>query len=549
MNYKSPLALIAIPAAFVAINLIYLSVLFPVYSASPGFDQDPAYAYLFNGLLLIDGQGPWQVDHPGTPLQLLTAAVILFARGLFFIAGHSLSPDIVDDALANPEPYLYVVSCVLMLLNAGALYYLGLRVRRATDSFMLACLCQASGLAFAMVTPKAAYVSPEALLIFATLCLLGQLAPLAFAAGGTSAAKGNDADHGHCSERWTGVICGLGLAAKVTFLPLFGLALLIRPARKLLTCAGYAVVTLLVLLSPTIKNQERFFNWIWGIASHSGRHGTGESRVIPVSDLIQNFGILLKWFPAFYAVMGALLGYLLVATLRDSAGRNTSHAAPSLRFPLVVLLAVLVQTLLVLKHPGAHYMVPILPLAFAGLAWLLFRVDFDLRQCDPSFGLRWRHLTLGIALVFGLYSVAPTIRQIDRIREQRAAQNSALAVIDREMQRYPDALVICAFRCTMPKYATAFGLIYAPGLSTRPIVRDLLVNFYEYNFFVREFIAPGFKTQTLDALSDEIARGRKIFLVTPRDYPDLAVFDLKKVVATPELTLYEVIGIRSGNAG
>ena len=37
-------------------------------------------------------------------------------------------------------------------LNAGALYYLGLRVRRATDSFMLACLCQASGLAFALVS-------------------------------------------------------------------------------------------------------------------------------------------------------------------------------------------------------------------------------------------------------------------------------------------------------------------------------------------------------------------------------------------------------------
>ena len=548
MNYKNNLSLIAIPAAFVAINQIYLSVLFPIFSGPPGYDQDPAYAYLFNGLLLIDGQGPWQVDHPGTPLQILCAGFILIARGLFSIAGRPMNRDIVDDVLADTEPYLYVASCLLLILNAFALYYLGRRVRRATGNTHLAWLCQVSGLAFGIVTPRAAYVSPEGLLVFATICLLGQLAPLIFAADGTDRANKKKSGRGRCSAKWTGIICGIGLAVKVTFLPLFGLALMLRPARRLLTVAGCALVTLIVLLSPTFKNQERFALWIWNVAGHSGIHGSGRSGAFEVSELLRNFGALLIWFPGFFAVMGALLAYVLFAAFRHCAGRNANHALP-LRFPLVVLLVVTAQTLMVLKHPGAHYMIPVLPLAFVGLAWLLFQLDFHLRQGEPSRALRWRHLTAGIALVYGLYCAVPTIRQIDRMRAQRVAQDQALAVIGARTQQYPDALVICAWRCTMPKYATALGLIYAPGLANRPIVRDLLANYYEYNFLVKEFIAPGFNTLSLDAMSGELARGRKIFLVTPKDYPDLAVFDLKKVVSTAPLTLYEVIGIRSGKSG
>ena len=548
MNYKNLLSLIAIPVAFVAINLRYLSVLFPIFSGPPGYDQDPAYLYLFNGLLLIDGQGPWQVDHPGTPLQVLCAGVILIARSLFSIFGRPMNPGVVDDVLANTEPYLSVASCLLLILNTGALYYLGLRVRRATGNNMLVWLCQISGLAFGIMTPKAAYVSPEALLVFATLCLLGQLAPLIFVADGAHATNESNGSRGLCSARWTGIICGFGLAVKLTFLPLFGLTLMIRPARKLATVAAYAFVTLVVLLSPTFRNQERFYLWIWNIASHSGMHGSGKANVFDISHLLQNIGALFSWFPAFFAVLGALLAYVILVAFRRLGGGSSSGAL-DIRFPLIVLLVVAAQALLVLKHPGAHYMVPVLPLAFVGLAWLLFQVHIHLRQVEPSHDLRWRHLTVGIALVFGLYCAVPTIRQIDRMRDQRVAQDQALAAIGAQTQQYPDALVICAFRCTLPKYATALGLIYAPGLATRPIVRELLGNFYEYNFLVREFIAPGFDPLSLDAMSDELARGRKVLLVTPKDYPDLSVFDLKKVVSTSPLTLYEVIGIRSGNSG
>ena len=514
MSCTNALKLIVIPVTFVAVNLAYLSVLFPIFSGPPGYDQDPAYSYLFNGLLLIDGQGPWQVDHPGTPLQILSAGAILFARALFLIVGHPMNPGVVDDVLADAEPYLYVVSCLLLILNAGALCYLGMRVRRASGSLLLAFLCQVGGLAFGMVSPKASYVSPEALQIFATLCLLGQLAPLVFAVDRAVGATGMDETCGSCSAKWTGFFCGLGLAVKLTFFPLIGLTLMIQPLRKLLIVAGYAFVSLVVLLLPTFNNYARFLDWIWNIASHSGMHGSGQAKVIDPAYLIQNLRDVFIWFPALYYVMAALLAYVLFAAFRNFAGPNANRSLP-IRFPILVLLVFVAQTLLVLKHPGAHYMVPILPLAFVGLAWLLFQLDSEMRRREPSRALRWHRLLVAIVIAYAAYCTAPTIRQIDRMREQRAAQDVALTVIGDQTQRYPDALVICAFRCTLPKYATALGLIYAPGLATRPIVRDLLANFYEYNFLVKEFIAPGFNSLTLGAMSEELARGRKIFLVTP----------------------------------
>ena len=114
--------------------------------------------------------------------------------------------------------------------------------------------------------------------------------------------------------------------------------------------------------------------------------------------------------------------------------------------------------------------------------------------------------------------------------------------------KYPDAMVICAFRCTMPKYAIALGVLYAPGLGTRPIVKTLLANFYEYNFLAKQLLVPGDRALDVGDIPTELSRNRKIFLVTPKNYPDLDVFKLELVTTVPPLSLYEVTGIASGTS-
>ena len=215
---------------------------------------------------------------------------------------------------------------------------------------------------------------------------------------------------------------------------------------------------------------------------------------------------------------------------------------------MVFILIIGIQTLLVLKHPGAHYMVAVLPLAFIGLGWLFFQIERTTGNRAGTTAVPRKAILLLIGLLFCAYSLLPTFKQIDRMRAQRVAQAKALSAVNTEIDKYPDAMVICAFRCTMPKYAIALGVLYAPGLGTRPIVKTLLANFYEYNFLAKQLLVPGDRALDVGDIPTELSRNRKIFLVTPKNYPDLDVFKLELVTTVPPLSLYEVTGIASGTS-
>ena len=80
------LALLVVPGIVCLIGGFCLHALAPVYSAPYYWynlvSADPAYVYLFNGLSILFGVAPGHVDHPGTPLQLFVAFIILVKSAL-----------------------------------------------------------------------------------------------------------------------------------------------------------------------------------------------------------------------------------------------------------------------------------------------------------------------------------------------------------------------------------------------------------------------------------------------------------------------------------
>jgi hypothetical protein len=535
MITKNKICIGVIPFIFIAVNLAYLSVIFPLYSGPPGYDQDPAYAYLFNGLLLLDGQAPWHVDHPGTPLQILCAGVIFVAHFFINLSTSIENLDLIDSVITNPEPYLFAISCFLLLMNAGAIYYLGYRISKVSSRFWLAIFCQLSGLAFSILSPRAAYVAPESLLIFTSFCLIGLLVPFIF---NTSSVQTLSSDS---STKWLGIFCGVGLAVKVTFIPMLGLLLLLPSLKKILKVSAIAVVTLLIFLIPVYTNLGRMFGWLWNVASHSGIHGSGQSILIDWAQLLQNIKSVLSWFAPLYATVFLLFLYLLITFVRRPSNK-------SIRVPIVLIVVIIAQSLLVLKHPGAHYLIPVLPLAFIGFAWLLIQLELITVDKEKNIKNIIRYMCICVATLFALYGVLPTLKQILVMKQQRIEQNNALSSINNEIQKTPDALVICAFRCTTFQYAVSMALLYAPGLASRPVVISILRNFYEYNFLVKEMIAPGIGSFKLDELPEQLTKHTKVFLITPKIYPDLDVFKLEKVISAGILTLYEITGLATSGS-
>lgn len=531
---KNKILLFLIPIAFVALNLGYLSVIFPLHSGPPGYDQDPAYAYLFNGLLILNGQVPWHVDHPGTPLQFLSTAVTLLLHTFSNIFNGTQQSNLIDSVLQDPESYLYGVSCVVLIMNAGALYYFGYRVLSASKTIWLAILCQVSGVSFAILTPRAAYVAPEALLLFTTYCLLGLLTPYIFLD------RHKPQDTQNISTTLVGIILGFGLAVKVTFIPMLGLIFLIPNFRKIIKILLFALLTFLALITPIYTNFDRMFGWLWSVASHSGIHGSGSRLVMDWSQLAGNIKLVVSWYLLLYGVMLSLCIFLFTALILR-AKKLVNNI--SIQTPFVFVLVVAAQTILVLKHPGAHYLIPVLPLAYVGFAWMLYQVTERVETSQKYKNRKFQFVMIGLAAMFALYGTIPTVKQLFIMKEQRIAQNHALTVIKSEIEKFPNALIICAFRCTTFQYAVSMGLLYAPGIASRPVVPSLLKNFYEYNFLVKEMIAPGIGSFPLAEIPKQINEHGKLFLITPKNYPDLNVFKLQLVVSAGALSLYEITGL------
>ena len=87
------------------------------------FSVDPDYCYLFNGLNLAHHNFPWHIDHPGTPLQLLSAIVIRLV--------HLFRNDTLDmDLFKNPELYINAINYTIIYLQAIVLFFTGLTIFR-----------------------------------------------------------------------------------------------------------------------------------------------------------------------------------------------------------------------------------------------------------------------------------------------------------------------------------------------------------------------------------------------------------------------------------
>ena len=496
---SASLALLIVPLVVSIVGYFFLKAAFPLHSGSAGYDQDPAYAYLFNGLLILDGQAPHHIDHPGTPLQIIFAVVIVL-RWQFSKVFGTEPQSLIDAVIGQPEIYLYDVAILLFTLNLWALFFFGRRIYQASHKVWVSMFCQLSLLSFTLLTPKAAYPAPEALLIFVSLCLLGLVAPRIF----------NQAEDARDTQnklaRRVGLLVGLGLAVKVTFAP-FVLLLFLLEQRQRRHALGWVAISFLVLTAVALPQAGRFFSWLSNIVSHSGIHGSGQASVLNLSSIPINALNLWTWFPFFCAALIFSIAILVFLSLNKS--RIQTRAA------WLLIAIALFQLLLILKHPGAHYMVPVLPIAFVLMAWLYMNVRM------PS---QWLKLTGGfITLLFVGHSIALTVRGVQKLTVQRTEMTIAMSDINEALAQNPDAIVICSFRCALPQYALSMALTYAPGLISDKTTATLR-NFYDFDIFVSQLLSPGRKALSSRDIVTMVRDGHKVILVSPHLYPELQAF-------------------------
>ena len=551
-NKRSILVFGLVPMLIILIGIVLMQDLYPIYvQSNTSFGQDPAYQYLFAGLDILQGHSPTHTDHPGTPLQSLIAATIAASWLVLKVAGGT-SLGMFDAVLYRPEYFLSASTCVLLLLTGCAVFFVGRRIYSSTQSYPLAISCQFTPILYAVVTPNLVFPTPEALLISISIALIGVLAPVAL---GTCEARQQAAKS---TAVWVGVLCGLGLATKLTFAPMLVLILLLKDIRLIIKASVLGVIALLIGVLPIWPRLPSMFKWFYSLFSHAGIHGAGAPTVFDFVQIKLAIGWLVGNFNIYYRISFCIFGVVLLGVgisifrrLSPSQLRMkpvTSDTKPtSFRsinndewlVAAVFLLVIYGQTLMVAKHLGPTYMIPALAVPALAMAWLLHQQQIILLSPKVRMIFSWCWLSFVV-----ISAGVSTVTAVKKISASKLVGLESHALIQKDIGQFQNPLVMGAFNCNFADCALWFGMSLVPEMELR--MGSVTPNFYYFDIFSKKIHLPG-KGELNDAQTNAtiealITEGRTILLISPQ-FPQLSKFKLKLITETPIQNLYLVLGV------
>jgi hypothetical protein len=138
-----------------------------------------------------------------------------------------------------------------------------------------------------------------------------------------------------------------------------------------------------------------------------------------------------------------------------------------------------------------------------------------------------------------MHSVLVTAIGVKKLSDQRAEMTSAMIEINKELALYPDALIICSFRCALPEYALTMALIFSPQLISDKTTKKLK-NFYDYDIFVGEFVSVGRPSLPYKSLPEFLSKYSTVLLITPHLYPPLNALPLIPINITRSQSIYKL---------
>lgn len=299
---------------------------------------DPDFLYWFNALLVLEGQSPAHIDHPGTPVQLL-GAMVLHWRYLLSGTG----PNVLEDFSLHILDYhrAYFVLVVTALLASA--WICGYRLRRLGIGLPTVMLIQLAPLFVFDGVKYAFQITPEAWIVVAYFLWLPLLARVALS--------------GKCDAREAvahGILFGLLVSLKLHTASGAFLLLFLPTWRSRLTAAASAAFFFLCITAPLWDQYPRFVGW--AVSLLVAREGYGQGGVGLPSQAWMLSNWLGIWSEKNARAMQVLLfafPLLIPLALRAPARR---------RFVWPVLAGAALSCFLVLKQThGSRYFLILLP--------------------------------------------------------------------------------------------------------------------------------------------------------------------------------------------
>jgi hypothetical protein len=385
------------------------------------FTFENPYSYVFNSLLLLKGQAPYSIDHPGTTTQVL-GAIILRASSL------ASNDDLIKRVLQRPEHYIQILHWALMIFTVLVLWLVPWLTAEALGNRIIGLLIQAPILFFGTLLWYGVLFGPDLMLVpfsvAAVCCCTLLVIPSRFedhsfllgVGGGSAAPSLSRLVQIPAIAAVTGLVCALGIATKLTFFPLVFISMLCCRSRKnLLAFAISFIVGLAFVFLPIYSQLWRLLTWTFNLGIHSGRYDTGSIGLPPsgvyidsLLDLVQTEPLVII-IPVVATIVLLAFSFLSRGELHpNKIARNTA---------LVLFVIQLISIFLIAKEMGIHYLIPLSLTTSLNLVFLLQACrDIDRPKFKNAIG---RIALVGLLALGGVSFVEGTPDRYERLTKDR----------------------------------------------------------------------------------------------------------------------------------
>lgn len=402
------------------------------------YSTDPESAYLINGLNIATRQAIGHTDNPGTPVQTLSAAVI--------ITTYMFKPtnvDIQTDVLTNSEKYIEIIRYVLIAFSAITIFLLGFFGHKFLKNYFLAITLQLS--AFASITiieELYTKVAPEPLLFVTTSVLILLSLKTIFS---------SDAIYTKSEYLIYAMLIGFGIANKFIFAPLLVIPFILLQKKFRFKYLVWTVIFFVLFTLPAIKSYPHMIKWVISLATHTGTYGQGSVGIIDFGEYSSSLVSIFK-NNSFLTIITVLSVVWLLVLLFTKKYKSSSVNKLLFAFTLASILNIL----LIAKHyHNNHYLFPCLSLMTAQLVVLFL-------SCCSFFKLKEKYFAF-IPTLITLVAVILVIPKATLAKQGYKATNISTGNTQNIIEtQYPDYTVFYYYPVALNEYTSLrWGNVYA----------------------------------------------------------------------------------------
>jgi len=466
---------------------------------------DPEYIHLISSVNLASGQYKLlSIESPATSLYIYGAMVVKITH---WLTGNNVS--LMDDFLLNPEKYILSFRISLIIATLLSLLCLGFFVYKYTGNLILSFFLQLCPFVSLEILNLTTIICPESFLIIIMIWYIILLLLLRKEA--VSEIK---------IVIYFSIIAAIGLATKMTFIPLIIIPLLLFSKNKYRLY--YLLITVflaLVIAFPAVIQHERFISWVNGLIFHAGNYGKGAAKIVDINLFEEN---LKKIFSTeiFFSIAYLFSIFTVIYLFFIKKKKDKTFL-----FFLAIAIVFTFQIALTAKHFAFRYLIPSMMLTTyviyeSGATYHLYYKSFSAK------GIKILSYTiLAIILGFGLTSL---IRHNIKYKFHRESRMDAYHFIKENLYEKPILIIPNYFGSS----TLAYSIYFSAGWTGE--YRDLyfgrLNQLYPDTYFYVPFIGKYQKWNYDISLPDILTKYKEFYVYGALDATDAKEEDFNQKI-------------------